>query len=173
MAFTDFQHRMYNLSLSCTKIAILLQYLRVFGPVKAFRICCWTLMGVVIVYSFYTFFTAVFACTPIAFFWDNTIKGGKCLPRFPIWFGYPNSTSSGITWLTLFALQVRQRRHQHRHRHSNRHPPHPRPLQPRTPTPNQTCSHHSLPPGRFHMHRLDPPATIPIRHIPGRGCLMA
>lgn len=74
----------YNLSLSCTKVSILLQYLRIFIQ-KRFRVACYTLLGVVVVYSLYTFFTAVFACTPIAFFWDPSL-GGKCLNRFAIWF---------------------------------------------------------------------------------------
>ncbi|KAK4506774.1 hypothetical protein PRZ48_000507 [Zasmidium cellare] len=74
----------YNLSLSCTKISILLQYLRIF-PQLWFRRCCVAMLVVVVVYSFYTFFTAVFACTPIAYFWDQSI-GGHCLDRFAVWF---------------------------------------------------------------------------------------
>ncbi|KAF7196442.1 hypothetical protein HII31_02170 [Pseudocercospora fuligena] len=74
----------YNISLTCTKVSILFQYLRIF-PQKPFRIATWTLMAIIIVYGLYVFFTAVFSCWPIAFFWDHTIPGGKCLPRFAIW----------------------------------------------------------------------------------------
>lgn len=74
----------YNLSLSCTKISILLQYLRIF-PQRIFRICAYTLLGIVVVYSLYTFFTAVFLCSPIRYFWDSTVEGGTCLDRFAIW----------------------------------------------------------------------------------------
>ncbi|KAF2169823.1 hypothetical protein M409DRAFT_52318 [Zasmidium cellare ATCC 36951] len=74
----------YNLSLSCTKISILLQYLRIF-PQPRFRRCCYAMLVVVVVYSFYTFFTAVFACTPIEYFWDQSV-GGHCLDRFAVWF---------------------------------------------------------------------------------------
>lgn len=73
----------YNLSLSCTKISILLQYLRIF-PQQWFRRCCYTMLVVVVVYSLYTFFTAIFACTPISYFWDQSV-GGHCLDRFAVW----------------------------------------------------------------------------------------
>lgn len=76
----------YNLSMSCTKFSILLQYLRIF-PQQKFRIACYILMGVVGIYTCWTFFSAVFACSPISYFWTQfrDLQGGHCLNRFAVW----------------------------------------------------------------------------------------
>jgi hypothetical protein len=74
----------YGLSLTCTKISILLQYLRLF-PQKWFRISAWTIILIVGCYNFFAIFTTIFMCTPVAKFWDMTITGGHCLDRFAIW----------------------------------------------------------------------------------------
>lgn len=163
---------MYNLSISCTKIAILLQYLRVFGPVKIFRICCWTLLSVVVVYSCYTFFTAVFACTPISAFWNTTMEGGRCLPRFPIWLEHPQLLTLQPSVLIL-CRQVRERKHQHRHRSGNLSTTNPSPEKPRITKTHETSTHHSLPPGRLHMHRLDPPFAVSLRYLTSLRRLLA
>ncbi|KAK5175061.1 uncharacterized protein LTR77_000198 [Saxophila tyrrhenica] len=77
----------YNLSMSCTKFSILLQYLRIF-PQVVFRRSCYVMMGVVAVYACWTFFSAVFACWPISYFWTQVKDptGGQCLNRFAVWF---------------------------------------------------------------------------------------
>ena len=76
----------YNLAISCTKFSILLQYLRIF-PQNSMRMSCYILMAVVFVYSCWTFFSAIFACKPISFFWNPTMPGGgTCLNRFAVWF---------------------------------------------------------------------------------------
>lgn len=75
----------YNLSMSCTKFSILLQYLRIF-PQRGFRIACYVLMGVIAIYACWTFFSAVFACWPIAYFWNpKAYRGGHCLNRYAVW----------------------------------------------------------------------------------------
>jgi hypothetical protein len=77
----------YNLSISCTKFSILLQYLRIFPQVK-FRRSCYALMAIVAIYALWTFFSAVFACWPISYFWTKVAdpSGGHCLNRFAVWF---------------------------------------------------------------------------------------
>ena len=75
----------YNLSMSCTKFSILLQYLRIF-PQRLFRITCYILMAIIAVYACWTFFSAVFACWPIAYFWNmNAYPQGHCMNRFAVW----------------------------------------------------------------------------------------
>ncbi|CZT22918.1 uncharacterized protein RCC_08625 [Ramularia collo-cygni] len=93
----------YNLSLCCTKVAILLQYLRVFSPMKTFRMCCFILLTVVVIYAIYAAGTAIFACSPIAFFWDHRLEG-KCLPRFPIWFA--NAAINIVTDIVIVVLPI-------------------------------------------------------------------
>ncbi|KAK3713690.1 hypothetical protein LTR37_008384 [Vermiconidia calcicola] len=77
----------YNLSMSCTKFSILLQYLRIF-PQRLFRRACYIMIGIVAIYTCWTFFSAVFACWPISYFWTKLKDpdGGHCLNRFAVWF---------------------------------------------------------------------------------------
>ncbi|KAJ4297853.1 hypothetical protein N0V90_005752 [Kalmusia sp. IMI 367209] len=75
----------YNLALTATKISILTQYLRVF-PVPRFRIACFIVLGIVVLYGLWTLFGSIFLCFPVAFFWDKSIANGKCLNQEVIWF---------------------------------------------------------------------------------------
>lgn len=54
----------YNLALICTKLSILLQYIRIF-PQKPFRIAVWLLMGIVSGYALWRVFSAIFTCVPV------------------------------------------------------------------------------------------------------------
>ncbi|ORY11593.1 hypothetical protein BCR34DRAFT_447226, partial [Clohesyomyces aquaticus] len=75
----------YNLSLTFTKLSILVQFLRIF-PTHRFRLTCFSLAAFVAAYGTWTFFGSVFMCTPIEFFWNKSIKGGSCLNQFVVWF---------------------------------------------------------------------------------------
>lgn len=55
---------MYNLSLTFTKLSILLQYKRLF-PQKGFKLAVHLVMGVVVIYALWRFFSAVFTCAPV------------------------------------------------------------------------------------------------------------
>ncbi|USW46702.1 hypothetical protein Slin15195_G000210 [Septoria linicola] len=90
----------YNLSLTLTKVSILFQYLRIF-PQKWFRISTWTLMGVIVTYGLYVVCSGIWLCRPIAFFWDPTIVGGRCLNRFNVWFA-----NAGLNIATDIATTV-------------------------------------------------------------------
>ena len=90
----------YNLSLTFTKVSILLQYLRIFTT-KQFRVSCWALLGFVAVYSTWTFFASIFECMPVAYFWDKTIKGGHCMNEYAVWF-----TNAGVNIVTDFAIII-------------------------------------------------------------------
>ncbi|KAK3636171.1 hypothetical protein LTR56_014334 [Elasticomyces elasticus] len=43
------------------------------------------MIGVVGVYTAWAVFSAIFACTPVALFWDNTLQG-TCFSRLAVWF---------------------------------------------------------------------------------------
>ncbi|PVH98540.1 hypothetical protein DM02DRAFT_566160, partial [Periconia macrospinosa] len=90
----------YTLSLSFLKISLLLQYLRIF-PMQKFRVICWTVLGMVALSGLWSLFGSVFICYPVAYFWDNSIKGGKCLNRYGVWF-----STAGLNILTDFALII-------------------------------------------------------------------
>lgn len=90
----------YYLSLTFTKISILLQYLRIF-PIKNFRIAAYIVLAVVCLYGTWTVFGSIFECWPIAYFWNPTIKGGHCMNQFAVWF-----TNAGMNILTDFTIVI-------------------------------------------------------------------
>jgi hypothetical protein len=63
-------------------MAVLLQYLRLFAPSRSANKIMWygawsTITTCLIVYTFFTFWTA-FYCTPRRKIWDKLTPGGKC-----------------------------------------------------------------------------------------------
>lgn len=77
----------YYLALAFAKLAILLQYLRIF-PQQMFRKVSYALMAFITAYSFWTVFSAIFACRPINYFWLQNVDptaDGQCLARLPVW----------------------------------------------------------------------------------------
>lgn len=75
----------YYMSLTFTKVSILVQYLRIF-PTRRFRIVCFSVLGLVALYGIWALFGSIFLCYPVRFFWDKSIQDGKCLDQFAVWF---------------------------------------------------------------------------------------
>ncbi|EME86699.1 uncharacterized protein MYCFIDRAFT_99406, partial [Pseudocercospora fijiensis CIRAD86] len=90
----------YNISLTFTKLSILFQYLRIF-PQKPFRMATFTVMGIVICYALWRFFSAVFTCVPVQAFWDHSIKHKTCQNRNALSMA---STSLNMTTDIIIAL---------------------------------------------------------------------
>lgn len=65
-------------ALACIKISILLFYLRIFGQNKNFRMATYINMAYTIGWAISTWIVNLTVCTPIAFYYDRTIKGGTC-----------------------------------------------------------------------------------------------
>jgi hypothetical protein len=93
----------YGLGLTFTKISILLLYLRLFATSRT-RYGCYILLGVVIIYGTWLFFSSIFPCVPIRRFWDKSIPG-HCLAFTPIWF--TNASLNIATDLAIFVLPQR------------------------------------------------------------------
>jgi hypothetical protein len=93
---------MYNASLALTKISILFQYLRIF-PSYRFRIICFIVMGVVILYSTWAIVSGFVNCVPVAKFWDRELPG-TCLSFEAVWFF--NASMNITTDLTLLVLPM-------------------------------------------------------------------
>ncbi|KAL6703682.1 hypothetical protein ACN47E_009456 [Coniothyrium glycines] len=83
---------LYNMALSLTKTSILLQYLRVFTT-KWFKITCWSVMGFVVGFTFWTVLGSVFFCIPVRAFWTKE-PGAKCISQFASFF-----TNAGVNIL--------------------------------------------------------------------------
>ena len=46
-----------------------------------------------------TLFAGIFQCTPVAFFWDESIAGGKCIDKFALYFAH-----AGVNIITDFMI---------------------------------------------------------------------
>ncbi|KAK4168120.1 hypothetical protein QBC43DRAFT_366631 [Cladorrhinum sp. PSN259] len=87
MAFfktTYFKGLFYNMSISLTKISILLLYLRVLKTYDYLRKAMWATLGFVILYSVVTLTMYFTICVPLERFWDRSIEG-YCHPD-PVWW---------------------------------------------------------------------------------------
>ena len=76
---------LYNMALTVVKVSILLLYLRL-CITRIHRQICYAMLGFVVAYGIETFFSGVFTCTPIPYFWDSKIPGGKCINKTKIYY---------------------------------------------------------------------------------------
>ncbi|KAK7714928.1 hypothetical protein SLS63_011523 [Diaporthe eres] len=68
----------YFTSVALPKLGIICLYLRIFNWKGATRTAAWTLFTLTAMTSVSLVIAACFQCTPIAFWWDRTIPGGRC-----------------------------------------------------------------------------------------------
>ncbi|TKX22096.1 hypothetical protein C1H76_5729 [Elsinoe australis] len=107
----------YKMSISFTKLSILLFYRRLFYIHARFRMACNILMAVVVGWIFAAFFATVFQCTPVAFAYDKKVGGGKghCINLTASWYSNAvfNITSDFVITLlpmpVISSLQMRTR----------------------------------------------------------------
>ncbi|KAK7906159.1 hypothetical protein LTR67_000885 [Exophiala xenobiotica] len=74
----------YNLGLTFAKCSISCQFLSFFRERK-YRITAWFLIGFFATYGLVTLIVSTLACTPVRYFWNRSIPGGKCI-TFEIWW---------------------------------------------------------------------------------------
>ncbi|KAK6360014.1 hypothetical protein TWF696_001135 [Orbilia brochopaga] len=89
----------YNFSLTLTKTAILLQYLRIFTD-TAFRVAAYVMMFIVFGYAAEAILTAIFNCIPVEAFWTGD-PTAKCIPREALWFA-----NAGLNIFTDFSIAI-------------------------------------------------------------------
>ncbi|KAL6156741.1 hypothetical protein ACJQWK_06537 [Exserohilum turcicum] len=90
--------QVYAISIMLTKLSFLFQYSRVFQHTRL-RIW-WAFVGVIVVIqALLGVFATIFSCSPVAFFWDWSIPGGKCLPQKPVY-----STTAALNLATDLAI---------------------------------------------------------------------
>lgn len=95
----------YKLTINLTKTSILLLYLRIFVK-KWFRITCFTLLAVVLLYMVATFAASVWQCIPISRAWDKSIAG-TCINISANWYanaGFSISTDFIILALPMYPI---------------------------------------------------------------------
>ncbi|KAF2652387.1 hypothetical protein K491DRAFT_663842 [Lophiostoma macrostomum CBS 122681] len=91
----------YCASIGLTKIAILIQYQRVF-PTPKFQIWCWSFIAIILAYTIATVAACIFVCTPIPKFWMG--GEGKCIDTFASWFA--NAAINIVTDLMIIILPM-------------------------------------------------------------------
>lgn len=71
----------YNISLTITKISILMQYHRIF-PLREMRIPVYVALVIVSAWGISTLFTAILSCIPVDAYWDVTKQASAiCVNR--------------------------------------------------------------------------------------------
>lgn len=73
----------YNIALTCTKISLLIQYMRLFA-VSSARIVCWIVIAATVIFGLFSVFGNIFLCTPVERWWNRSIPG-HCLDEATVW----------------------------------------------------------------------------------------
>ena len=81
----------YAFATAFPKLSVLFFYRRLF-PTKLFRITVYVLMFMVVGLCASIVIVSLFQCSPIAYAWDRTIKGGTCIDELAYfrWITPPN-----------------------------------------------------------------------------------
>lgn len=85
-----------------TKLAILMQYQRIFKT-RRFQIWCWIFIIVINIHTILTVVLSIFPCKPIRKSWNPSIEG-KCANRTATWLY--NAIMNIITDFMIFLLPV-------------------------------------------------------------------
>ncbi|PMD58839.1 uncharacterized protein K444DRAFT_416939 [Hyaloscypha bicolor E] len=93
----------FGLSILFAKLSILQFYLRL-SPHPYFRITVHTLSVTITLYSLVCSFQFLFACRPMAKYWDYSIQYGSCIDSVIIWIF--NSVMNSITDITMIFLPI-------------------------------------------------------------------
>lgn len=93
----------YNLSLGTTKLAVLMQYRRIFLT-DHFHIYNSICIVLIIAYTFSTVTPCLFICWPVQKFWKPTTIEGHCINITASWVA--NAIMSIMTDLIIFALPM-------------------------------------------------------------------
>jgi hypothetical protein len=70
---------LYFATVALPKMGIVLMYMRIFNWKGAMRGLACVVLGLLAATSISFIITACFQCRPIAFWWDRSIPGGKCI----------------------------------------------------------------------------------------------
>ncbi|KAM3074181.1 hypothetical protein ACMFMG_002998 [Clarireedia jacksonii] len=94
----------YAVAVTFPKLSILAMYLRIFR-IPFYRAATYFIFYFLIISSIILFLMILFQCTPVNFFWDKTVEGGKChfdIERLFLYASLPNI----ITDILMLALPL-------------------------------------------------------------------
>ena len=101
---------LYGLSIALSKCAILLLYVRVFTTSnKTFILGVYLVGFVVIANGIANTFVAIFQCSPVAYEWNKSIQGGRCIDdiAFARYMTIPNVVTGAIMLVMPLPLSWR------------------------------------------------------------------
>ncbi|KAF2830466.1 hypothetical protein CC86DRAFT_284143 [Ophiobolus disseminans] len=105
LKFLYFSILAYCISLTLTKISILLQYRRIF-TLREMRISIYVVMGICVAFGIESVTTGIFTCIPVDAFWDLTKRPtAKCLNENALY--YANASLNIVTDLMVAILPVK------------------------------------------------------------------
>lgn len=88
-----------------TKLSLLLFYYRIFWIHKGFVRWLWCIGIVTVVWTISTYLVKWMLCWPVAYTWDKTLSGGKCI-KMPAFFA-ANETINSVIDFVMIALAIR------------------------------------------------------------------
>ncbi|KAK1833688.1 hypothetical protein QBC39DRAFT_424720 [Podospora conica] len=95
---------LYCAALLFLKLTFLLQYYRVLAVGLKMRIIYLVALFIVGGWALSQTMVGIFACTPVAAFWDKSIPNAKCMPNLPQF--YINAAGNIATDIAVFALPL-------------------------------------------------------------------
>jgi hypothetical protein len=93
----------YKMALTFTKASFILQYLRVFVDRKTQR-ACWTMLAIIVGFGISNLVCSILTCLPVPYFWNKTIKGGRCFNLTAYWFSW--AAINIVTDVAIFTLPI-------------------------------------------------------------------
>lgn len=106
---TDAQDFYVSIVLYCAgllflKLTFLFQYYRVLAVSLQMRLVYWVAIFIVGAWALSQTLLGIFACTPVAAFWDKSIPDARCIPNLPQF--HINAAGNIITDVAVFALPL-------------------------------------------------------------------
>ncbi|EXJ61019.1 hypothetical protein A1O7_05172 [Cladophialophora yegresii CBS 114405] len=106
----------YIVILMLTKVSILLFYTRVF-PSRGFQILCNTMIAFVVLSGVVVLLCQMLQCLPVAFNWDKSIRGAKCISINALTYGHAGINifqdvlilALPIPWIMRLKLELNQK----------------------------------------------------------------
>ena len=83
---------LYFIAVVLPKLVILNIYLHIFS-LKSYRITTYLVAGILIAGATANVLVAIFECTPVSYYWDKSIAGGRCI-----------DTNAYFRWSTLLNI---------------------------------------------------------------------
>ncbi|GAP89804.2 putative integral membrane protein [Rosellinia necatrix] len=94
----------YKISISLTKMSIVLLYLRIFGGVQWCKRACYILLAVIVLYSIALIIASICECIPVIAVFDKSVASKKCINNGP--FRFASTAFSIATDVVIILIPI-------------------------------------------------------------------